>query len=78
MPQACAYIWWYVSRNSRAARVHNAHAPIVIKLDCFLQPFAIETLGLCRRLAYLMLVVGIYFSCIELPGWNHDLNDSYL
>ena len=25
-------------------RVHNAHAPIVIKLDCFLQPFIIEAL----------------------------------
>ena len=49
--------------------MHNAHAPIVIKLDCFLQPFV------CRRLAYLMLVVGIYnFLCIELPGWNQTLD----
>ena len=28
--------------------VHNAHAPIVIKLDCFLQSFVIEVLGLSK------------------------------
>ena len=28
--------------------VHNAHAPIVIKLDGFLQPFVIEALGLSK------------------------------
>ena len=42
-PQACAY--------SCAERVHNAHAPIVIKLDYFLRPFVIEALGLCICLA---------------------------
>ena len=42
-----------MSRNSCAAREHNAHAPLVIKLDSFRQPFVIEALGLCRRLAYL-------------------------
>ena len=28
--------------------MHNAHAPIVIKLDGFLQPFVIEALGLSK------------------------------
>ena len=45
MPQA--YVR-YVSCNSSALRVHNAHAPIVIKLDGFLQPFVVEALRLSK------------------------------
>ena len=42
---------------------HNAHAPLVIKLDCFLQPFIIEGLGLSM---WIVCISRNFCPCIHI------------
>ena len=53
-------------------RVHNVHAPIVIKLDCFLQLFVIETLGLSKYRTRALLGVCAYISTGSKPPLNSE------
>ena len=45
MPQAYISMYVFMCPELVALCVHNAHAPIIIELDCFLQPFVIKVLG---------------------------------